>query len=490
MAPDGRAFYSGPDQTMRSLDTDDGGAWQTFADRDALDRTYGSRAMFDAGKILVTGGAFSSADSRVIDINGSTPRVTETEPMANGRRQHNLTVVADGTVIATGGNSSGASLVDVNNGVYPAEQWNPATSHWTTLASMRVTRQYHSSALLLPDGRLLSSGGGICGDCAAQNYLAKNAEIFSPPYLFRKDGSGELAPRPTLTSTPARMPYATPFEVATPNSASIGKLALVRLGAVTHSVNMEQRYIPLSFTAGAGILRATSPPDPNIAPPGVYMLFAIGADGVPSHAQIVTLDPSAPAPGPAILPGGRTPGAAGAATAGAAAATAGAAAAAAAAGQRASVKVVRVIDGDTVRVRLSSGRSRTVGLLGIDAPQGGRRRASAQCGSRQAASALRSLVMQRRGGKLTGRRVRLTTDPRSDRSGRLLAYLSRGSVDVNRQMVRRGWARVQATGGKSLRRSSVYRRAQRSAKTSRRGVWRTCGGNFHKHQALALRVGR
>ena len=331
VAPDGRAFYSGPDQTMRSLDTDDGGAWQTFADRDALDRTYGSRAMFDAGKILVTGGAFSSADSRVIDINGSTPRVTETEPMANGRRQHNLTVVADGTVIATGGNSSGASLVDVNNGVYPAEQWNPATSHWTTLASMRVTRQYHSSALLLPDGRLLSSGGGICGDCAAQNYLAKNAEIFSPPYLFRKDGSGELAPRPTLTSTPARMPYATPFEVATPNSASIGKLALVRLGAVTHSVNMEQRYIPLSFTAGAGILRATSPPDPNIAPPGVYMLFAIGADGVPSHAQMVTLDPSAPAPGPAILPGGRTPGAAGAATAGAAAATAGAAAAAAAA---------------------------------------------------------------------------------------------------------------------------------------------------------------
>jgi len=482
VAPDGRAFYSGPDQTLRSLDTEGRGAWQTYADRDALDRTYGSRAMFDVGKILVAGGAFSSADSRVIDINGATPQVTQTESMASGRRQHNLTVVADGTVIATGGNSSGESLVDVANGVYPAEQWNPATSQWTTLASMRVTRQYHSTALLLPDGRLLSSGGGICGACVAEGYLAKNAEIFSPPYLFKKDGSGELAPRPDLTYAPARMPYATPFEVATSNPASIGKLALVRLGAVTHSVDMEQRYIPLSFTAGAGILRATSPRDANIAPPGVYMLFAIGADGVPSHSRMVTLDPTAPAPGPAILPGGgRATGAAGAATAGAAAATAGAGAAAA--GQRFSVKVVRVIDGDTVRVRLSSGKLRTVRLLGIDAPQGRRRGAPAQCGSRQAASALRSLVMQRRGGNLTGRRVRLATDPRharADRSGRLLAYLSRGSVDVNRQMVRRGWARVQAIGGRSFRRSSAYRLAQRSAKVSRRGVWRTCGGNFHQ----------
>ena len=87
--------------------------------------------------------------------------------MANGRRQHNLTVLADGSVLATGGNSSGAGLVDLDNGVYAAERWNPATGTWTTLAAESVTRQYHSTALLLPDGRVLSSGGGICGTCDA-----------------------------------------------------------------------------------------------------------------------------------------------------------------------------------------------------------------------------------------------------------------------------------------------------------------------------------
>ena len=114
--------------------------------------------------------------------------------MAFGRRQHNLTVLADGTVLATGGNSSGAGLVDLNAGVYAAEQWNPATGQWRTLAAMQVTRQYHSTALLLPDGRVLSSGGGICGTCDQVGYLAKNAEIFSPPYLFQADGDARAAP--------------------------------------------------------------------------------------------------------------------------------------------------------------------------------------------------------------------------------------------------------------------------------------------------------
>ena len=72
-----------------------------------------------------------------IDINGATPQVTATAPMANGRRQHNLTVLADGSVLATGGNSSGAALVDLDNGVYTAELWNPATGQWTTLAASR-----------------------------------------------------------------------------------------------------------------------------------------------------------------------------------------------------------------------------------------------------------------------------------------------------------------------------------------------------------------
>jgi hypothetical protein len=79
------------------------------------------------------------------------------------------------------------------------------------------------------------------------------------------------------------------MNIATANAASIRKVALVRLGAVTHSDNMEQRYIPLSFTAGATSLTATSPANANVAPPGYYMLFIIDANGVPSVASMVNV---------------------------------------------------------------------------------------------------------------------------------------------------------------------------------------------------------
>lgn len=289
VAPDGRAFVSGPDPTLRSLDTDGTGAWQSQGTRDSINRDYGGHALYDIGKILVAGGGPSSRDARLIDVNGATPSVTATAPMANGRRQNNLTVLADGSVLATGGNSSGAGLVDLANGVYAAERWNPATGAWTTLAAESVTRQYHSTALLLPDGRVLSSGGGICGTCDQVGYLAKNAQVFTPPYLFKSDGSGELAPRPVIDAAPTVADYGLPLAIDTAQAASIRKVALVRLGAVTHSVNMDQRYVPLAFTAGATSLTATAPASAGVAPPGVYMLFLVDADGVPSVARMVTL---------------------------------------------------------------------------------------------------------------------------------------------------------------------------------------------------------
>jgi Domain of unknown function (DUF1929)/Bacterial Ig domain len=292
VAPNGKAFYSGPDQTLRTLDTAGTGTWQTLGQRDTINRDYGGHALFDVGKMLIAGGGPSTKDARVVDVNGVTPGVSATAPMAFGRRQHNLTVLADGTVLATGGNSSGAGLVDLNAGVYPAEQWNPATGQWRTLAPMQITRQYHSTALLLPDGRVLSSGGGICGTCDQVGYLAKNAEIFSPPYLFQADGT--FAPRPTIDAAPASTSYDVAMEIATGNPASIRKVALVRLGAVTHSDNMEQRYIPLSFTAGATSITATAPANANVAPPGPYMLFIIDANGVPSVSRMVSVQGDSP----------------------------------------------------------------------------------------------------------------------------------------------------------------------------------------------------
>ena len=125
VAPDGRVFYSGPDQTLRKLDPTGGGSWQSYGQRDAINRSYGSHAVFDIGKTLVAGGGASSSDARVIDTNGATPQVSATAPMAFGRRQHNLTLLADGSVLATGGNSTGASLIDMNGGVYQRRAVGP-----------------------------------------------------------------------------------------------------------------------------------------------------------------------------------------------------------------------------------------------------------------------------------------------------------------------------------------------------------------------------
>lgn len=294
VAPDGRAFDSGPDQTMRSLNANGTGAWKIWSKRDSINRDYGAHAMYDAGKILVAGGGPSTNSAEVIDLNGAKPTVTPTGSMAYGRRQNNLTVLADGTVLVTGGNSSGAPLVDLNAGVYAAELWNPATGQWTTLSSMQVTRQYHSTALLLPDGRVLSAGGGLCATCDAVGYLNKNAEIFSPPYLFAKDGSGSLATRPTITAVPRDVTDGSQFTVSTSDAASITKVALVKLGAVTHSNNMDQRYVPLSFTRGSSTLAATVPASINIVPPGYYMLFIINSAGVPSVAPILRVKNAPP----------------------------------------------------------------------------------------------------------------------------------------------------------------------------------------------------
>jgi hypothetical protein len=293
VAPDGQTFYSGPDQTLRKLDTSGTGAWTAFGQRDGIFRDYGGHALYDVGKMLVAGGGpwSTGKDARVIDFNGATPTVTATAPMAFARRQHNLTVLADGSVLATGGNSSGASLVDLDNGVYAAELWSPATGKWKTLAAMQVTRQYHSTALLLPDGRVLSAGGGLCGTCDQVGYLAKNAEIFSPPYLFQADGSP--APRPAITAAPATIGYGGTLDVGTADPAAIRKVALIRLSAVTHSDNMEQRYVPLAFTAGATHLTATGPANANVAPPGPYMLVIVDDHGVPSVASMISVQGSA-----------------------------------------------------------------------------------------------------------------------------------------------------------------------------------------------------
>ena len=145
--------------------------------------------------------------------------------MANPRTHLNLTVLPNGNVLATGGASDLSGIVSAN-GVRPAEMWSPVSQSWTTLASMQIPRMYHSTALLLPDGRILSAGGGRATSTTT-DYL--NAEIYSPPYLFK-------GARSTITAAPTTVAYNSSFFVQTPDAASIASVALVHdLTVVTHN---------------------------------------------------------------------------------------------------------------------------------------------------------------------------------------------------------------------------------------------------------------
>ena len=130
-------------------------------------------------------------------------------------------------------------------------------------------------------------------------------------------------------------------------------------------------------------------------------------------------------------------------------------------------RVVKVTDGDTIKVRLASGLRRDVRLIGIDTPEvyGG-----SECGGPQASRSLKRLLP-------LGTRVTLVSDPtqdRADRYGRLLRYVVKNGKDVNRAQVIRGWARVYVYDNNPFNRTAGYRKAQRLAKAAPRGVWRAC----------------
>lgn len=304
--PDVQLGLFGPYDTSYTIATAGVGAITGTGARDGKNRDYGSFATYDIGKSLVIGGGNLTEDgvanvptktTVIVDSNsGLVAGVTPSGSMFKGRRQLNATVLADGSVLATGGITSGASAVDLGNAITSAERWDPATGAWTLLASASRIRQYHSTATLLPDGRVMTGGGGICGECMAAGYLEKNIEYFTPPYLYRKDGTGRLAPRPVISTAPASISINTNFSITSSQAAGIRKVGLVGLSDVTHGVDQGQRYVPLNFTTAGNTLTVTGPPTGGVAPPGYYMLFIIDAAGVPSVAKMVRV-----AKGPAPL---------------------------------------------------------------------------------------------------------------------------------------------------------------------------------------------
>ena len=280
VAPDGRVFYAGEEQQSRYLDVTGTGHWTDGPLRKfGPPRDYGSAVMYEPGKILYVGGGDPPTNSaEIIDLNQPNPAWQYTGSMIKARRQMDATLLPTGDVLVTGGTSS-PGFNDPAGAVHGAEIWHAASGTWTGVASSAVTRIYHGTALLLPDGRILFTGSGDASGAKDE----KNYELYSPPYLFN-------GPRPTIAGAlPARVAYGQSLKVETPDGATIAKVTLIRFSSVTHAFDQSARLVPLTFTGGTRALTIVFPAGPDVAPPGPYLLFLVTAGDVPSEGQILLL---------------------------------------------------------------------------------------------------------------------------------------------------------------------------------------------------------
>ena len=300
LAPNGKVFTIGPSEDNSFLLDVNAKTWTPVGGASGV--VNGSSVMYRPGKILYSGGATAStrrrtskATASVIDLDDGTPTWRRIASMNHARDYHTLTNLADGTVLAVGGEQTSDQSV-VTSGVLPAEIWNPSTEPWTDVAPMAAARNYHSTAVLMPDARVLVAGGGHYQSGSGPGQFS--AQYYSPPYLFK-------GARPTISAAPGVGDVRLGDDVHDPGRGSIRSVNLVSLGADTHQSDMDQHFVPLTSPPAAGSLNVQAPATAALAPPGDYMVFIVDDKGVPSVAKIVHLAatvsaPSAPAAPTAI----------------------------------------------------------------------------------------------------------------------------------------------------------------------------------------------
>src|SRR5215208_775948 len=206
-------------------------------------------------------------------------------PLNIGRSHLNTVLLPDGEKLTVGGGvgtREPAGQYAFEDPQRQTELFDPAVGSWKLGAAQAEGRAYHSTAVLLPDARVISAGDNFNG-----GETSDTAEIYSPPYLFK-------GARPSISSAPATVGFGDHFGINTPDSVS--RAVLMAPAATTHGDDMNQRHVELQVSntvAGAGI-NVVSPPTGNVAPPGYYMLFLLNQQGVPSVSKWVRIDPSAP----------------------------------------------------------------------------------------------------------------------------------------------------------------------------------------------------
>jgi hypothetical protein len=272
LLPDGRVFRAGP-QAQTAVFDPATNRWSPLG-RMRLDRPGGTAVLLpDLRTVLTAGGGFEATNTvEAIDLSQPSPQWRFVAPMKRARSEFNLVQLPDGTVLGVGGGKVGGFY---RQPVKEAELYDPTTDGWTLMAAQRAQRTYHSTAVLLPDGRVLSAGSD-------SGSLSDTVELYSPPYLFQ-------GPRPAIASPPRSIAYGQAFDIGTPDAASVERVVLIRPGATTHANNFDQRHVDLAFASEPGVIRATAPSVPALAPPGYYLLFILNGRGVPSVARFVLL---------------------------------------------------------------------------------------------------------------------------------------------------------------------------------------------------------
>ena len=293
LAPNGQLFHFGPTRSMDWVNPNGSGS-VTASGLNVPGTHYpkeGCWAMYDEGKIVVAGGGANTtpnpSDSTTgtstniaytVNLNGATPVVQTAASMQFARQFANSVILPSGEVMVIGGNT-GLKFNDTGSVLTP-EVWNPRTGTWRTLANHSVPRNYHSLALLLPDGRVWSGGGGLGGNAADH----RDAQIFTPPALYNANGT--LATRPVITQAPTQVGPGVRFTVNA--TAGLSKFAFIKMSSQTHSVNTDLRYIELPFSeVAAGNYELTSHANLNVMTPGFWMLFALDSKSVHSVSKII-----------------------------------------------------------------------------------------------------------------------------------------------------------------------------------------------------------
>lgn len=243
-----------------------------------------------------------SLSNQVFAIRPEQEKTWRTQPALNvARRNSTAVLLPDGTAVNVGGGG-----VDLRfSGNQPAnlpqkqiELWDPATGKWNLGPAQEIPRGYHSIALLLADGRVLSAGDDYTAsllDTNRADNLDSAFEIYSPPYLFK-------GPRPLIDAAPAAAGYGETMEIRATGTRPITRATLVAPGSVTHAIDMNQRVLELPIApAGGDLYSVTGPTTSGAAPPGDYMLFVLNDLGVPSVASWVRIRPDYPGQGDPVL---------------------------------------------------------------------------------------------------------------------------------------------------------------------------------------------